>query len=142
MKIDEEKIAAALKAKQIRLPKQRRKILAYLIEHQEHPTAEQIYRGLKGEMPTLSRTTVYHTLHLLAGAGIVKVLNIEDNEVRYDIITMPHGHFKCESCGGIFNFEVEQALFTARLPGFQVNDKNLYFKGLCPKCLEINKNKI
>ena len=39
------------------------------------------------------------------------VINVEDNKTRYDIITKNHGHFKCESCGKIFNFSIELNFF-------------------------------
>jgi Fur family transcriptional regulator, peroxide stress response regulator len=72
----------------------------------------------------------------------VQVLTIEENETRYDIITEIHGHFKCEECGSIFNFSIEFDLVdTKELAGFKVFDRNVYFKGVCPKCLSsINKN--
>ncbi|MHB1336887.1 MAG: hypothetical protein ACYCXQ_13185 [Candidatus Humimicrobiaceae bacterium] len=53
-----------------------------------------------------------------------------------------HGHFKCVSCGTIYDFSVDiDSLTSADLNKFKINDKNLYFKGTCPKCLlNINNN--
>ena len=45
---------------------QRIAIMKYLLEHRAHPTVDRIYTELLPAMPTLSRTTVYNTLRVLA----------------------------------------------------------------------------
>ncbi len=138
MKFDE--LLNELKEKNIRLSHQRLKVLEYLTTNLNHPTADQIYTGLHNDIPTLSKTTVYNTLSTLTEAGLVKVITIEENEARYDINTHNHGHFKCEKCKKIYDFNIEiKKLETHELDGFQLNDKNVYFKGLCQQCL-LNKN--
>lgn len=125
-----------LKNKKIRLSHQRLKVLEYLSKNYNHPTADQIYNGLHHEVPTLSKTTVYNTLNSLTKAGLVRVITIEDNEARYDINTQNHGHFKCESCKNIYDFNIDIDSFeNHELVGFKVNDKNIYFKGICAHCL-------
>lgn len=141
MIINFENLIDELKSKKIRLSHQRLKVLEYLTTNYNHPTADQIYNGLHDEVPTLSKTTVYNTLNSLIDAGLVRAVNIEDNEVRYDINTHNHGHFKCESCGNIYDFDVDIDSFEAnQLCGFEINDKNVFFKGTCKSCL-INENK-
>ena len=88
------------------------------------------------EIPTLSKATVYNTLKTLVEIGVVKELQIENNEARYDIITDFHGHFKCEQCGKIYNFDIDlnNAGFSG-LNQFLIKQKDVYFKGVCPDCL-------
>jgi len=115
---------------------QRVAVLNYLINNFFHPTVDQIYKDLQSVIPTLSKTTIYNTLDLFVEAGLVKILTIEDNETRYDIITEPHGHFKCNECRTIFNFTLDlDSMESEELNGFKVIDKDVYFKGVCPKCL-------
>lgn len=115
---------------------QRIMILKYLTENQNHPTVDQIYGALRASMPTLSKATVYNTLNLFIEFGLVRVLSIEDNETRYDVMLQNHGHFKCSSCGSITNFAVNIDRFvTEELQGFQITEKNVYFNGMCPNCL-------
>lgn len=135
-------LSAELSKRNIRPSYQRIKVLEYLIHNQCHPTVDQIFTDLLSEMPTLSKSTIYNTLNTFLEAGLVKVLNIEENETRYDITTETHGHFKCEECGTISNFNINIDSFaTEGLKGFKVIDKNVYFKGICPKCLlNINQN--
>ena len=73
-------------------------VLAFLMKNRIHPVAETIYKSLAPEYPTLSRTTVYNTLKLFEENKIVMPLTIEDGELRYDINTSFHGHFKCRKC--------------------------------------------
>ncbi len=141
MKIDFEDLVTELKNKNIRLSHQRLKVLEYLTQNYTHPTADQIYNGLHHEVPTLSKTTVYNTLNSLAEAGLVRT-NIEDNEIRYDISTDDHGHFKCKSCRKIYDFKVDiNSIEATDLNDFEINDKNIYFKGICPQCQMSNKEK-
>jgi Fur family transcriptional regulator, peroxide stress response regulator len=137
MNFEFEDLLKKLKTKNIRLSHQRLKVLEYLTLNLCHPTVEQIYNSLHSEVPTLSKTTVYNTLNSLTEAGLVRIINIEDNETRYDIRTNNHGHFKCKSCKNIFDFDIDIDKFsTYELNDFEVNDKNVYFKGICPKCIK------
>ena len=136
MKPSLEELQQKLKAGKIHLSHQRLKVLEYLVQNQCHPTVDQIFTSLHKEISTLSKTTVYNTLRVLAEAGMVRVITIEDNEARYDITTEDHGHFKCESCGKIYDFKIDaDALVTGDLDHFKIKDKNIYFKGVCPRCL-------
>ena len=97
---------------------------------------DQIFTDLQKDIPTLSKTTVYNTLRVLAEAGLVRIITIEDNETRYDIVVENHGHFKCESCGSIYNFRIDvNLLISEDLNNFKIDDKNVYFKGICSRCL-------
>ena len=129
-------LSSQLADKGIRPSFQRIKVLEYLINRHCHPTVDQIYKDLQGEIPTLSKTTIYNTLNLFVKAGLVKLLTTEDTEARYDIITEPHGHFKCDECGSLFDFNIDlDSIEYEELTGFKVTDRNVYFKGICPKCL-------
>ena len=131
-----EKLTKELKKNNIRLSHQRLKVLEYMVTHRTHPTVDQIYNDLQKEVPTLSKTTIYNTLRTLVDVNLVKAINIEDNEVRYDAVTKDHGHFKCESCGEIFDFDVDFNTFSTRgLKNFNIKHKDIYFKGICPNCM-------
>jgi len=140
MKPSFEDLTNELTKKKIRPSYQRIKVLEYLINNQCHPTVEQIFNELHKEIPTLSKTTVYNTLNSLIEAQLIRVITIEDNETRYDILMKNHGHFKCDSCGIIYDFNINIDDFaTDELNNFKIFDKNVYFKGICPGCIS-NKN--
>ncbi len=115
---------------------QRLKIYEYLVNHRNHPNADTIYQELVNEIPTLSKTTVYNTLNLFVEKQIVRIITIEENELRYDADISVHGHFKCVSCGQVYDFNVSipQAQ-EENLNGFEINEKHVYYKGKCKKCL-------
>jgi len=143
LKASIEELKQVLSSKNISLSHQRLKVLEFLAENQIHPTADQIFTALQKSIPTLSKTTVYNTLRILADAGLVRVIAIEDNETRYDIEMQSHGHFKCEACGAIYNFNIDvDAMAPEDLNGFKIQNKDVYFKGICPKCLSIKNNSI
>ena len=132
-----EQLKAILQERNINLSYQRLKVLEYLSSHDTHPTTDQIYNGLHEEIPTLSKSTVYNTLKVLVEAGVVRELMIENNEARYDIITDFHGHFKCERCGDIHNFSIRlDDLAYKGLGSYLIKQQDVYFKGVCPDCLE------
>ncbi|MGN0308073.1 MAG: Fur family transcriptional regulator [Lachnospiraceae bacterium] len=146
MEISYEELKRKLTEKNINPSHQRLKIMEYLIQRNGHPTADEIYSDLYKDIPTLSKTTVYNTLKAFAEAGLVKTLTIENNEIRYDIITTSHGHFKCERCGEIYNFGIDvnflKAVNFEDLRNYQISERDIYFKGICPHCLNnINKTK-
>lgn len=95
-----------------------------------------IHERLLPEIPTLSKTTVYNTLALLVEAGLARELHLEENEARYDADNSDHGHFLCTRCGRVYDFAVDLAcLRTEGLAGFSIGEKNLFYKGVCPRCL-------
>lgn len=133
-------IAETLLKNHIKPSYSRVKILEYILNQKSHPSVEEIYNVLSQELPTLSKTTVYNTLNILMKARLVRLINIEDNETRYDADISEHGHFKCTRCGQIYDFHISlESNVIAGLDGFLIEDKNVYFKGVCPNCLT-NKN--
>lgn len=135
MNISFEFLSSQLKAKNIRPSFQRVKVLEYLYKKGGHPTVDEIHRMLSAEIPSLSKVTIYNTLHTLIEAGLVRVVEIDDAEKHYDITLSNHGHFQCEVCGNIFNFQVDiDQVPVGGLNHFKINQKNIYFKGRCPDC--------
>ncbi|MDD2556038.1 MAG: transcriptional repressor [Syntrophaceticus sp.] len=133
-----EELKKELNLRNVNLSYQRLKVLKYLTQNQCHPTVDQIFTDLHKDISTLSKTTVYNTLRVLEEVDLVRVITIEEHETRYDINVENHGHFKCETCGTIYDFSVDIDFLTPRdLDKFKINDKNVYFKGICPRCLSI-----
>lgn len=128
-------LAALLQEKHLRPSHQRLKVLEYLHREDTHPTVDEIYRALAPELPSLSRATVYNTLHTFIKAGLICAVGIDEGEMRYDHSVAFHGHFKCTSCGAIHNFGIDTgSLSVSGLDNFTILEKSVYFKGLCPAC--------
>ncbi len=127
-----------LRERGLRPSEQRIAVYSYLLENRIHPCAEGIYQALSPQYPTLSRTTVYNTLKSFEESGLVMRLTIEDGEVRYDVNTIFHAHFKCEHCKSVTDFF--PAGFEEKIPhpgnGYEVSQIRLDFYGTCPACSE------
>lgn len=120
---------------------QRIKIMEYLILNQTHPTVSDIYYALIGEIPTLSKTTVYNTLNLLIEHHLVQEVLIEENEVRYEFAESVHGHFKCDRCQRLFDVPV--SIKTSKIAGlehYQITQQHIFFKGICAECQAMETN--
>ena len=114
---------------------QRIRILSYLMEKKNHPTVEMIHKELVYDIPTLSKTTVYNTLKQFVEKGITQIINIEDNETRYDADISTHGHFKCIKCNKVYDFRFDNNnLEINDLEDFEFLQTHLYIKGICKKC--------
>ncbi|BAT71516.1 Fur family transcriptional regulator, peroxide stress response regulator [Thermosulfidibacter takaii ABI70S6] len=130
-----EELRDMLKDKGIQPSFHRIHILKYLLENKSHPTVDEIFQKLSGEIPTLSKTTVYNTLNLFAEKGLVEVLTIDEREARFDVIVKPHAHFKCLKCGAIYDFwEVDVKIKDKEFEKFTTKSMHLYVKGYCPNC--------
>lgn len=116
---------------------QRIKIYEFLMTNKDHPTVESIYNALNGQIPTLSKTTVYNTLKIFIDRGIAMAITIDDNEVRYDAYMDMHGHFKCERCQNVYDFKVNfEGFLGDELNEFEVLEQQLFFYGICKQCKE------
>jgi len=114
---------------------QRMKIMEFLLNNKNHPTVDNIHKDLINVIPTLSKTTVYNTLNLFAKQNVVQIINIENNEVRYDGNISFHGHFKCEKCGKIYDFNIKSNdLNFEQIENFEIKHTDIYLKGICKKC--------
>ncbi len=139
MRIAIDNISEYLTNKKIKPSYARIKILEYLVVKDSHPTVEEIYSALVGEIPTLSKTTVYNTLKLFMEADIARIITIEESEARYDADIDSHGHFKCNECGKIYDFHINIPVEIEALNDFKISEKSVYYKGICRECLS-NKN--
>lgn len=131
-----------LKQHHISATYQRLAVLQDLMGRRDHPRAEDIWASLRQAEPPISKATVYNVLRLLMDKGIVKPLYIDQDSLRYDIEVDGHGHFHCEQCGKIYNFDARpDAGPQPGLQGFQVKQRDLYFRGICPACRDYSTNR-
>ncbi|WNY25045.1 transcriptional repressor [Methanolapillus millepedarum] len=81
---------------------QKMKILEYLSGTKSHPTAETVYAEVSKEIPTISLSTVYRNLNMMAENN--EILKFEvGNEAHYDADTSFHHHAYCRFCKTVFD---------------------------------------
>ncbi len=123
-----------------RYSRQRELIYNAVRGSKEHPTAEMVYQWLKPANPNLSLGTVYRNLNLLAEEGVL--IRMPFPVERYDADIHPHSHFRCRSCGRVFDMKLPydaeiDAAAGEMEPGFQITGHDLLFSGQCSQCREI-----
>ena len=126
------------KDKGLRLTPQRIAILKFLEGNTSHPTAEDIYKKVKKEYPTISFATVYNTLQTLRETGDVLEITIDPARKHYDPELTPHNHIVCTECNEMMDVFVDYSS-VLRLPSkilkdFQVVRNHVDFYGLCREC--------
>ncbi len=131
-----DKAKEILKAHGVQPSIQRIKILEFLLTQRIHPSADEIYRALASELPTLSKTTVYNTIESFLKAGILKPVRIDSRELRVDAFTEPHAHFRCLNCGRVYDIEFEMVNLVGKhtKEGHLVESEELYLEGICSDC--------
>lgn len=126
-----------------RMTEQRRLILETLKSVQGHPTAEELYRLVKQQAPSLHLSTVYRTMRWLEEEGMVNSLWLEDDrrQERFDTsYSNEHHHFVCTHCKQVVEFDSQDLLRIQdqyeHEHGVQVANASLVFYGLCQACLQ------
>jgi Fur family peroxide stress response transcriptional regulator len=130
-------VVATLRARGLRLTRQRRIILEVVRATDAHPTAALVYRRVRRRLPRLSLATVYRNLRTLAAEGFLTE-RADPSGVRFDGNTAPHDHFTCVACGRIYDVaaRADAAVRTrvASRTGFEVLNHRTEFYGRCGAC--------
>ncbi|MDR0510149.1 MAG: transcriptional repressor [Rikenellaceae bacterium] len=119
----------------IRHSVQRLAIMDYLFANRTHPEAEEIFAALAPSIPTLSRMTVYNTLHLLADVGAIRSLDVDGKARRFDADTSPHGHFVCNTCGCVEDVPLPVDLLACKPSEHEIKSVQVVYRGVCKNCL-------
>jgi Fur family peroxide stress response transcriptional regulator len=104
-----------------------------------HPTAEDVFLGVRTEVPGISLATVYKSLELLVSCGLAKKLNPPDGSARFCGRTEPHHHARCLACGNVSDVagelgDSEVAALRSQTKGFHLVGYELGLTGYCSDC--------
>ena len=118
---------------------QRMMILEVVEEADSHISAHEICTRVREHYPNMNISTVYRTLELLEGLGLVTKTDLGDGKERYHSIRKGHHHhLVCQKCGAIIGVaeSITNPLWAEILEqyDFKVNMKHLVFFGLCSRC--------
>lgn len=135
-----------LKEKKLRATSQRIVILEALEslehhDHHHHVTARDVYEAVQSTLPGLNVTTVYRTLEGLNQVGVVDLMVMSKDQVRFALRRSEtrHGHLVCRDCGGVETIDLSffQGLSAEvhRHYGFRLEEDHLTLAGHCRACL-------
>ena len=131
-------IKHCLKEKGLRCTPQRYAVMAFLMDHNSHPTAAETFEAVNRLDPRSSRATTYNNLRDLVKAGLVREVAAEGRAARYDAKGMRHHHFICDRCGEVedvkwYNVPNPASHFLGKR---KLRECELIFRGLCTKCAQ------
>jgi len=135
-----ESIIKKMRGKGLKLTPQRLAIIDVLIEKNLlHPSARVIYDAAKRRAKGISLSTVYFTLNELSKHGIIKTLEFDKMENRYEGNPTDHINLVCKECHGITDYRIPIVIDSrevTRKTRFRVTDTRLEYYGYCQKCRE------
>jgi Fe2+ or Zn2+ uptake regulation protein len=133
-----ESIIKKLKEKGLKLTSQRLAIIEVLVDMTPfHPSADLIYREAIKKGQRLSLSTVYATLNELSKYGIIKMLEFDKMENRYETNTAEHINLICKGCKKIMDYKSPFIIDTHEISKkcrFRVTDSRLEYYGYCQEC--------
>ena len=122
----------------LKITPQRMAVYKVLIESKQHPSAEVVFREVRGEIHNISLDTVNRTLLTLADISAAFIVEGSGDVKRFDGRLETHQHFKCIKCKRIIDFHYEP-FDKIEVPKnisrkFTVLKKTVYLEGICDLC--------
>ena len=118
---------------------QRVAVGAFVLDTCAHPSADQVFAAVRDALPSvgpsaagpsLSRATVYNTLHLFTEKGLLQQLVIAEGRVVFDPKTTPHHHFVDDDSGDILDVDFDAVAVAAKdIPGVDVRELQVVLRG-------------
>lgn len=129
-----------LRDKGLKVTPQRLAVIDALVENRrEHPGAALIYQEARKRLKSISLSTVYATLKEFSENGLIKQLEFDRMENRYDGNLTEHINLVCRKCGSIADFSLPSSIEPKdimRRSGFVVTDTRMEYYGYCRDCLK------
>jgi Fur family ferric uptake transcriptional regulator len=115
-------------------------VLDAIVQTQGHFDAEGLYYRLISNGTRISKATVYNTLDLLQGCGLISKYRFAEHSSRYEkAFGRPHHHHLiCLQCGDILEFmnerlnRLQEEVCTSK--DFTPHSSSLQIFGTCAKC--------
>lgn len=106
-----ERLESSLSDRGLRPTRQREEVYRALVDHLDHPTADELYLRLKEAGNTgISLATIYNCLETLVDVGLVRAVHYERQPTRYCPNLQPHAHFRDRRSGRILDVPLPAAL--------------------------------
>ncbi len=124
-------VEQALRCRGIQPSAQRVAIAEYVLATDRHPSADQVWDGVRARFPRVSRATVYNTLHLLVRKGLLRQLVLAEGRVVFDPKVDSHHHFIDAETGAIHDvpWDAVEIRGIEKLRGFDVDEYQVVMRG-------------
>jgi len=110
---------------------QRIAVAQVALESAAHPSADEVLAQVRRRCPTVSRATVYNTLHLFVERGLLHAQVLREGTVVFDPLVEPHHHFVDDETGRIYDVPWDALKVTGHrsLADFDVREHQVVLRG-------------
>lgn len=110
------------------------------VSAQPHATADTIAEGVRQEIGAISRQAVYDALGILSEKGLIRRIQPAGSPALYeDRVGDNHHHLICRTCGRAVDVDCAvgetPCLTAASDMGFEIDEAEVIYWGICPDCL-------
>jgi Fe2+ or Zn2+ uptake regulation protein len=131
-------IIKKLREQKLKITPQRIAIIEAFVDNISlHPGASLIYEEARKKVKSLSLSTVYDTLNELSRQGIIKMLEFDKMENRYEGNIAAHINLVCKGCNKIMDYKLPISINlkeVVKKARFRVVDTRLEYYGYCQDC--------
>ena len=104
-----------------------------------HADTDSIIGAVRSTLPTVSHQAVYDSLRALTEAGLLRRIQPAGSVARYEArVGDNHHHLVCRSCGAVVDVDCAvgevPCLTAADDQGFEIDEAEVTYWGLCPSC--------
>jgi Fur family ferric uptake transcriptional regulator len=122
----------------LRVTRPRLAVLSAVHDH-PHLDTDSIIGLVRADLGAVSHQAVYDVLRALTTAGLLRRIEPTGSAARYEArVGDNHHHVVCRSCGAIADVDcvvgVAPCLTASDDHGFAVDEAEVVFWGLCPRC--------
>jgi Fur family transcriptional regulator, peroxide stress response regulator len=136
--MEKESVIQRLKEKGLSITSQRLAIIDVLVEKGHlHPGAYFIHREASKRHKSLSLSTTYATITEFIRHGIIKAIEFDGRENRYEGNLDEHINLICDRCGKIIDYKLPisvDRMDIAKTTGFFITSNRWEYYGCCQDC--------
>ena len=139
MGIDVDHLPAELRARGLRVTAPRLAVYRAVAQSAGHPDVEEIATRARALIGSLSTQAVYDALRALSAVGMLRRIEPAGSPARFETrVGDNHHHVVCRICGTAQDVDClvgqEPCLTPADAGGFLVDEAEVTFWGICPRC--------
>lgn len=131
-------VMALVRARGGRATSSRRVLLEVLFQAQGHLVVEELAEAVQARAPDVHISTIYRNLEDLERLGVVVHTHLGHGPAAYQLASLAHAHFICETCGAIIEAPDELFQGLARTAktrlGFSIDPHHFAILGRCAAC--------
>ena len=113
-------------------------VLSAVRSMRRHVTAEEVYKEIIKDHPSVGMGTVYRNLNILSEEGEIRKIEIPNGSDRFDFTLKEHYHVLCVKCGGVEDVELDApSNLIDRIGdshGVRFLGYDILFRGICREC--------